>query len=63
VTLLEPQALSNLWYLRFGNSWIRRDALDKDWKPVASALMQGGYMEYELMPTGKDVTEILKLKG
>lgn len=62
--MIEPSQLADVWYLKFGNGWVVRDGLDKDWKEIANTLMKNNYLRYEISQWGKNsVTEILKLKG
>lgn len=61
---IEPHALADMWYLKFGHEWVVRDDLDKDWKSISRKLMQSNLAYYELIYSVGTVgtREIIKLK-
>ena len=58
MTTLQPRELANLWYLKFGHSWVVRNALNSDWKEISRELMKNNLADYNMSAT----TEVVKLK-
>jgi hypothetical protein len=60
---LTPQALADLWYLKYGHSWVVRNTLTDEWKNIGRELMRNNLATYELLSHNQTPTiEIIKLK-
>lgn len=63
MNMVAPQALANLWYLKYGHSWVTSTELSKDWKAISRELMKNNLADYEmLMNPQSPAVEIIKLK-
>lgn len=61
---LSPRALADLWYLKFGHTWVVRNTLTDEWKNIGRELMRNNLAKYEtLSPNQTPIIEIIKLKG
>lgn len=62
MNLLPPQELAEMWYLRYGYTWVRSDSLSKELHEVADLLKKTSWLDYH-MGLGKDgYFEALQLK-
>lgn len=61
---LSPRALADLWYLKYGYSWVVRNSLTDEWKNISRELMRNNLARYEILTKNSTPTvEIVKLKG
>ena len=64
MNVLPPHQLADLWYLQFGDNWVARSTLSKDWKEISEKLKQNNLADYDLVYTAdsQGMQEIIKLK-
>jgi len=63
---IPPQALADLWYLKFGHRWVNGFELSKDWRKISRELMRNNLADYETMlgteKQKQTIVEMVKLK-
>lgn len=63
MTKLSPQQLADVWYLRFGYSWVDSTNVEDDtWKKMLDALMRNSFLDYHLVADKTGIKEVYKLR-
>lgn len=63
MTKLAPQQLADVWYLRFGYSWVNStDVEDETWKKIINTLMRHSLLDYHLVQDKAGIREVYKLR-
>jgi hypothetical protein len=63
MTKLTPQQLADVWYLRFGASWVNSvDVEGATWKKIIDALMRNSLLDYHLVQDKTGIREVYKLR-
>jgi hypothetical protein len=63
MTKLTPQHLADVWYLRFGYSWVNSTNVeDKTWKKIIDVLMRNSLLDYHLVQDKTGIKEVYKLR-
>jgi alpha-D-ribose 1-methylphosphonate 5-triphosphate synthase subunit PhnG len=63
MTKLTPQQLADVWYLRFGYSWVNSTNVeDATWKKIIDALMRNSLLDYHLVQDRTGINEVYKLR-
>jgi hypothetical protein len=62
MNLIPPQELADLWYLRYGYTWVRYDALPEELDEVANLLKKTSWLDYHMGLDKEGYFEVLQLK-
>jgi hypothetical protein len=59
---LTPLVMADLWYLRFGATWVLNDDLEHEWQNIKNDLMKNNFLLYQLVAHKKVYVECYQLK-
>jgi hypothetical protein len=62
MSLIPPQELADLWYLRYGYDWVKANALPKELCEVTDLLKKTSWLDYHMGLDKEGYFEVLQLK-
>jgi hypothetical protein len=62
MSLIPPQELADLWFLRYGYAWVKTADLTPDVLEVADTLKKTSWLDYHMGVGAEGYFEVLQLK-